>query len=483
MAATAPSADTTESSADDAAGAAATPSSGTAPRPGTFKSLSNRNFRIYLTGQTISMAGTWMQAVGQGWLVLKLTGSGTALGLVGALQFLPILLLGAMSGVIVDRVDRRKLYALTQAVCGSTALALGVLTATGMVRLWMIYVLAGLLGLVTAIDQPTKIAFLYDMVGPEDLTNAVSLNQAMNNLGRIIGPALAGLVIGLLGIAPCFLINALSFVAVIVALLSMRAADLHVAPVQPRRKGQVREGLEVVRRSPELLALLVMAALFFGLAWMADIVMPLIARYTFHGGATLYGLFLTSIGVGAIGGALYTARQGDPSRRLLGGAGVAVGVSCLAAAVAPWMWLEMVLMLPLGAAGSTFIATLSSRIQLQTPIEVRGRVMALWSMAAIGSRPFGAPIVGAVGQHFGPRYAMGLAAVSVLLLALPTWLLLSARGARRSDARSYARTSAATEPSTPLTNRPDSSVEKRLASSTASEMTAPVGTSARSRSS
>src|SRR2546421_1175191 len=250
-----------------------------APGRSTFRSLQIRNFRLYLSGQVISMAGTWMQAVAQGWLVLKLTGSGTALGLVGTLQFLPMLAFGPMAGVLIDRTDRRRLYAATQAMCGATALVLGVLTATGLVRLWMIYALAACLGLVTAVDQPTKIAFLYDMVGPEDLTNAISLNQAMNNVGRIVGPAAAGITIGLLGIAPCFFVNALSFVAVIVALLMMRTDELHVSAPQPRKKGQVREGLRVVAAKPELCALLVMAALFFGLAWMSDVVMPLVARY------------------------------------------------------------------------------------------------------------------------------------------------------------------------------------------------------------
>jgi predicted MFS family arabinose efflux permease len=298
-------------------------------------------------------------------------------------------------------------------------------------------------------------------------------------VGRIAGPALAGLTIGLLGIAPCFFLNAVSFVAVIVALLLMNASELHASPPQPRKKGQVREGVRVVAQTPELLGMLVMAAVFFGLAWMSDIVMPLIAKYTFNGSASMYGLFLSAMGVGAIVGALVTARTGNPSQRLLTFSAVVVTFGFLAAAAAPTFAIEMLTMLVLGAAGAIFIATLNSRLQLQTPAEFRGRVMALWTIAAMGTRPIGAPIVGAVGQHLGPRYAMVLAAVAVGAIALPAWWLISLR-ARRPQA---VRTAAATEPSTPFTNRPDSSVEKRLASSTASERIAPVGTSLRSRSS
>ena len=448
----------------------------------TFRSLQIRNFRLYLSGQVISMAGTWMQAVAQGWLVLKITGSGTALGLVGALAFIPMLLLGAWAGVIVDRTDRRKLYIATQGMCAANALALAILTATGLVQLWMIYVLAAVLGLITAFDQPTKIAFIYDMVGHDDITNAISLNQAMNNVGRIVGPATAGLTIGLLGIAPCFFVNALSFVAVIVALLMMRVSELHVSPPQPRKKGQVREGFRVVAHTPELLGMLTMAAIFFGLAWMSDIVMPLVARYTFHGGASMYGLFLSAMGLGAIVGALVTARLGNPSSRLLALAALWVTFGFVAAAAAPSFAVEMATMLVLGSGGSVFIATLSARIQLEAPHEFRGRVMALWAMAAMGTRPIGSPIVGAVGQHLGPRFALLLGAVAVGAIALPAWWLISLRP-RRPAAVQALRTAAATEPSTPFTNRPDSSVENRLASSTASEMIAPVGTSLRSRSS
>ena len=404
-------------------------------RSSTFRSLANRNYRMYFIGQMTSMAGTFMQSVAQGWLVLKLTGSGTALGLVAALQFLPILLFGAMAGVLIDRVDRRRLYVLTQALAGATALTLGVLTATGLVRLWMIYVLAGMLGLITVVDQPIKGAIVFDIVGPEDLTNAVSLNSAMNNMGRIVGPALAGIIIGGFGLAACFLVNAASYVAVIAALCLMRPEEMHQTPPQPRTRRQVREGLKVVRESPELLALLVLGAIFFGMCWLSDIVFPLMARFSFHGGAGLYGLFLSVLSLGSIIGALGTARRVEPDRKLLVGAGICLGVVIILAASAPTIPLELVALVAMGIAGASFITTMSARIQLQTPIEVRGRVMALWMIAAMGTRPFGAPIVGAVGEHFGARYAMGMGGVVVLVVALPTWWFLASRGERRDLAR------------------------------------------------
>jgi MFS family permease len=407
---------------------AATTDAASRRRSATFRSFGNRNYRLYFTGQAISMAGTFMQNVAQGWLVLKLTGSGTALGIVAMLQYLPLLLFGAMAGVIVDRVDRRRAYMVTQTLAGCTAVILGVLTATGTIRLWTVFLLALVLGMITCVDQPLKGALIYDIVGPEDLTNAVGLNQAMNNTGRIIGPAMAGLTISLFGIAPCFFINAASFAAVLIALAMMDRSKMHVPIPQPRAKHQIRDGLTVVRRTPELLAILVMGAVFFGLGWSWDVVMPLVARYTFGGGAGLYGLFLSALGIGAIVGGLATARRSNPDRRLLVGSGIATAVAALAGALAPTVAVEMGVMVLLGLAGSAYITAMSSRIQLFTPSDVRGRVTALWMIAAVGTRPIGAPLVGAVGQHLGPRFAMGMGGVALLLVALPLYALLCPKG-------------------------------------------------------
>ena len=398
-------------------------------RSATFRSFGQRNYRLYFSGQIVSMAGTFMQNVAQGWLVLKLTGSGTALGLIAMLQYLPMLLFGAMAGVFIDRVDRRRLYMLTQSLAGATALLLGALTATGAIRVWTVYVLAAVLGMITCVDQPLKSAILYDIVGPADLTNAVGLNSAMANAARIVGPALAGITISAFGIAPCFLINAGSFVAVIAALALMRVSELHAVPRQPRARRQVRDGLKMARNIPELWALLILSAMYFAFGWSWDVVMPLMAKYSFHGGAGLYGLFLSALGVGSILGALATARRADPTRRLLVSAGVGVAVLGTAASLAPTLAREFVSLFVLGIATSCFITTINARLQVHTPSEIRGRVMAMWMIAVVGTRPIGAPIVGAVGQHLGARYALAMGGAS-LVLALPLWSYLSTRTKR-----------------------------------------------------
>src|SRR5579859_667275 len=387
-----------------------------------------------------------MQTVAQAWLVLKLTGSGTALGLVTTLQFTPILLVGGLAGVLVDRFDRRRLYLWTQSLAGLEALMLGLLTVTGSVRLWMVYVMAGALGLITALDQPVRSSIVLDLVGPADLTNAISLNMAMSNSSRVVGPALAGVTIAVVGIGPCFLLNAASFGAVIVALLLMRPEELHPAVLQPRERRQFRRGLDYVRRSPELLAILVLAALFFGVAWEFDVVLPLVARYTFHGGAGIYGLMTSAMGFGAVVGALLSAARNDPSRTLLTSTGIAFGATLMFAAVAPSLPVEFVAMTLVGGSGIALASVCSSRLQLEAAPEMRGRVMALWSVAVVGSRPLGGPLVGYVSQHLGPRFGLGLGSVTVLLLALPLWWLLTRTTGRAAAVRSAAGTGDASEP-------------------------------------
>ena len=416
----------------------------------TFRSLRTRNYRLYATGQLVSLAGTFMQTVAQAWLVLKLTGSGTALGLVTTLQYTPILVVGGVAGVLVDRVDRRRLYLWTQTLAGLEALVLGMLTVTGSVRLWMVYVMAGALGLITALDQPVKSSIVLDLVGPADLTNAISLNMAMSNTSRVLGPALAGVTIAVLGVGPCFLLNAASFGAVIVALLLMRPEEMHPAVLQQRERKQFRKGLAYVRRSPELLAILVMSALFFGVAWEFDVVLPLVARYTFHGGAGIYGLLTSAMGIGAVVGALLTAARNDPSKSLLTTTGIAFAATLLFAAAAPSIPVEFVAMALVGATGIALASVCSSRLQLQAAPGMRGRVMALWSVAVVGTRPLGGPLVGYVSQHLGPRFGLGLGGLTVLVLALPLWWLLS-HGLHRSAGRSAHRAEIASEPAgTPL---------------------------------
>jgi MFS family permease len=393
----------------------------------TFRSFSNRNFRLYYGGQLVSTAGTLMQSVGQSWLVLKLTGSGSALGLVVTLQYLPLLVLGGPAGVLIDRLDRRRLYITTQSVAAVLALVLGLLTITGTVELWMVYALALSWGIVTAVDQPVRQTFIYDMVGPEDLPNAISLQVALSSSSWAVGPALAGITIALIGIGPCFLVNSASYVVGIGTLLAMRPSELHPTPRQARRKGQFREALRYISHHPQLRSLVILTAFFFGLAWEFDVAVPLLAKFTFDGGGGLYGAMMAVIGIGAMVAGLLTARAGAPTRRRLVTSAVAVALSCLGAAVAPVLWIEMIMLPLVGGTGAVVASCLNTMVQTSAAPEMRGRVVSLWLVAALGTRPIGGPIVGLAGQVIGPRAGIALGAVGVGI-GLSLWWL-TGRGA------------------------------------------------------
>jgi MFS family permease len=381
----------------------------------TISSLSVRNFRLYFLGQTVSLSGTWMQGVAQAWLVLKLTGSGTALGLVIALQFLPLLLFGPFGGVITDRFDKRRLLYVTQAAAASLALTLGILVSTDLIRLWMVYALAAGLGCVHAVDNPTRQTFVLEMVGAEELPNAVTLNSVIVNLARVVGPAIAGVLIGTVGLGPCFLINAASYLAVVVALARMQVHELQRATPQPRTGGQLREGLRYVRSTPTLMAPLLMMAVIGTLAYEFQVILPLMAKFTFQGDAGTYGLMTSSMGGGAVIGGLYAASRPPRAPATLSLLALVFGALLVAASLAPTLPLELAALVLVGAVSITFIASGNTTIQLAARPEMRGRVMALWSVALLGSTPVGGPIVGWVGQHFGPRFGLGLGAAAALL--------------------------------------------------------------------
>jgi MFS family permease len=381
----------------------------------TFSSLSNRNFRLYMIGQAISLSGTWMQTVAQAWLVLKLSNSGTDLGLVTAMQFLPVLFLGPWGGVIADRLPKRPVLYATQAVSGVLALILGVLVATGAVELWMVYVLAGALGIVAAVDNPTRQVFVLEMVGESELNNAVTLNSVMVNLARVVGPALAGALIAGVGLAVCFLLNGASYAAVLVALAMMRAGELHTARPVPRARGQLRAGLRYVWSNPALRDTLIMMALVGTLAYEFQVSLPLLARFTFHGDSGMYATMSSVMGAGAVAGGLWTAGRRAGRLSTLAWSSVVFGAVILAAAVAPGLGAELAALVVVGAASITFLALGNTMLQLEAAPEMRGRVMALWSVAFLGSTPVGGPIIGVVGEHVGARWSLvvgGVAAVA-----------------------------------------------------------------------
>jgi MFS family permease len=397
----------------------------------TFASLSNPNYRRFLSGQAVSMAGTWMQTIAQSWLVLQLTGSATAVGLVVALQTLPILLLGPYAGVVVDRLDRRRLLIGLLSVMGAQALVLGVLTATGTVQLWHVYALALALGTVSSFENPARQSFVLELVGPGHLRNAVSLNSVLVNVARAVGPAVAGVVIATGGIAVCFLLNAVSFVAVIASLARLDVAALVPSTPAPRAPGQLREGLAYVRRTPALAVPLLAMALVGCLAFEFQVVLPIVASETFAGDASTYGFLTAAMGAGAIVGGLAMAAWGRTGMPALAAAAFAFGLAMLATALAPTLALALVGMGLVGAASVAFQSTGNSTLQLASAPHMRGRVMALWAVAFLGSTPIGGPIAGWVSQHFGGRAGLALGAVACLAAAALT-LAVARREHRRS---------------------------------------------------
>ena len=390
----------------------------------TFASLRVRNYRRFFAGQVVSWTGTWVQWTAQAWLVLELTGSGLGLGVITALQWLPVLLLGAWAGVIADRFDKRKVLIFTNVTSALLSLLLGLATVAGIVTLWIVIVIALGLGVVTAIDNPARQTFTMEMVGRQRLTNAVSLNTATFTTARVIGPAVAGLLIDQVGIGECFLLNAATFVPVTLALWTMNVSELRPSGLVEQQKGQIREGLRYVASMPVLKTLLIMMAVVGTLQYNFQVILPLLARVTFDGGAKVLGLLGAMTGVGMFIGSLSNAAFGRSTRRFLLAAGISLGLMTLLVSIAPSLLLAVVLLVPLGAASMAFLATMNSTLQLTASDEMRGRVMALYFVLFLGSTPIGAPIVGWVAETFDPRAALALGGFATLAACLYGYLRL-----------------------------------------------------------
>jgi len=404
----------------------------TALRRQTFAALANPNYRLYVSGQAVSLVGTWMQSIAQSWLILQLTGSATALGVVIALQTLPTLVLGPYAGVVADRIDKRRLMIGLQSGMGVLALLLGVLTITGTVALWHVYVLAFLLGMNNCFENPARQSFVLEMVGPTDLRNAVSLNSVLVNVARAVGPAIAGIVIALGGIGLCFLLNAVSFVAVVASLARLDVSKLSRSIPTPRAPGQLREGFAYVRRTPELAVPLLMMALVGCLAYEFQVVLPVFAQQTFAGDASTYGFLTAAMGVGAVVGGLYVAARGRTGLNALVVAATLFGLAMVGTAVAPNLAVALVGMALVGAFSVAFLSTGNSTLQLAADPQMRGRVMALWAVAFLGSTPIGGPIAGVVVQYFGSRAGLLLGAVACLVAA-GLGAVVARRSARRAE--------------------------------------------------
>ena len=383
---------------------------------GTFESLHIRNFRLFFAGQLISQCGTWMQTIALGWLVLHLShNSGFAIGLVIALQFIPTLLFGVWGGVIADRFDKRSVLFVTQAAMAAVAVLLAVVDLTNVVQLWMIYTIVFVYGLALAVDNPTRQSFVPELVPPQDLPNAVALSSAIFQVARIVGPALGGVLIVAVGTGVCFALNAVSFVFIVAALLMMRPGELHREAPLGREKGQVREGLRYVWHTPELRSTLLLTLIVGTFAINSPVVLPLLAKITFGGNAEVYSWMTIAMGTGAVFGALFVASRAHARGTLLFATGMAFGVSMCVASAAPSLGLFIALLLAVGAGQISFLATCNSLLQLRSDPVMRGRVMAVYTIALLGSTPIGGPLVGWVSEEFGPRWGFALGGIATIV--------------------------------------------------------------------
>ena len=386
----------------------------------TFRSLSSFNYRAWAGGALVSNMGTWMQRTAQDWLVLtQLThGNAAAVGVVMALQFGPQALLLPLNGLAADHLDRRKLLLGTQAAMGALALGLGILTVAGFVRLWHVYAFALLLGCVTAFDSPARHAFVSELVGDANLPNAVALNSTSFNVARMIGPAMAGVLIATAGSGWVFLITAASFAAVLCALGLLRVGELHPRDRALRARGSLAEGFRYVWNRPDLKAVLVMLFLISTFGLNFPIFISTMSTAVFHAGAGQYGILTSTMAVGSIAGALAAARQAKPHIALLLYAAAVFGFGCALAAIMPSRWLFGLALIIIGVSAQIFTISTNSLVQRSTEPVVRGRVMAILLAVALGGAPIGAPIVGWVADRFGPRWALGVGATAGFAAAM-----------------------------------------------------------------
>jgi MFS family permease len=389
-------------------------------------SMRHRNYRLYFFGQLVSVIGTWMQTIAQSFLVLELTHSGTELGLTTAVRFLPMLVFGPAGGLYADRHDKRRVLYVTQTLAGLLAGVFAICLVTGSMHLWVIYLLAAALGFVNVFDNPARQSFISEMVPEEDLANAVLLNSISMNMARVLGAAVGGTVAAVLGLTLCFTLNAVSYIAVLVSLAAMSAAALYPARKVAKEKGQVRAGLRYVRSKSEILIPLIMIAVVGTLAWEFQVSLPLMASSVFHGwifhnSAAAYGMMASVMGAGAVVGGLVSAGRVKPGPRSLCLASIGWGVAILAAALAPDMPVELVAMLFVGYGSITFNSLAKTTLQLAAKPEMRGRVMALWALAWLGSTPIGGPIIGWISEAAGARWGLvvgGVATLACGILAL-----------------------------------------------------------------
>jgi MFS family permease len=411
----------------------------------TFRSLTHRNFRLFFLGQLVSQTGTWLSMVTQTLLVLKLTDSGVALGLLMAFQFGPMLVLGAWAGAVADRSDKRKMLIVLQSLAMAQSIVLGVIVLSGAATVPVIYALAAVQGFITAFDNPVRRSFVVEMVPSEDLPNAVSLNSAIMTGSRVLGPAIAGALVLTVGYGWPFIIDGLSYTAVIGGLLMMRPGELFRSAPMPHRKGQVRQGLRYIRSEPNLLVPLIMMALIGTFAFNFSVTVPLLVKGPLAGGTGTFTLLFSVLSLGSLIGALATARRSRVTPQQLVNAAGAFGVAMVLLAVSPSLGVAFPVSILLGLASIAFMTTSTAIVQLLAGPEYRGRVLAIQGMVFLGSTPIGGPIVGWVSDVVGPRAGIGLGALACFAAAA-----YGARALDITDERLQGREAEAAHDPTPV---------------------------------
>ncbi|MDQ0924680.1 MFS family permease [Pseudarthrobacter sp. W1I19] len=394
-----------------------------------FRALDNRNYRIWAGGAIVSNIGTWMQRVAQDWLVLTVltNHSGAALGITTGLQFLPMLLLGPYGGVLADRYRKRVILLWTQVAMGVTGLVLGLLVVTGTAQLWHAYLAALCLGIAGAIDAPSRQAFVSELVGQDNISNAVALNSASFNTARLTGPAIAGVLIAWVGTGPVFLLNAASFAAVIISLFRIRTSELVPAVRPSRSKHQVAEGVRYVRQRPDLVLILFMVGILGAFGMNFPITNALMTTTEFGVGPGEFGLLGSIMAVGTLAGALLAARRAGPRLRYLLGGALGLGAFTLLGSVSPSFWLYAAVLIPVGLASITFLNSCNTSIQLSVEPQFRGRVLALYLAILQGGTAVGAPLMGWIGSEFGARWSVAAGGAVVLATALSAVIVVSRR--------------------------------------------------------
>jgi MFS family permease len=399
-----------------------TTSVATPATPGRFHelgaALSVPNFRRYVSGQAISIIGTWVETVAQGLLVLRLTHSGVLLGLTTAARYAPVLLLSPYAGLLVDRLSKRRVLLVTQLGLCLVSFLLGLAVLTNGIRLWQVFVLGIAFGTFSAVDNPARQAFVSEVVGPALVRNAVTFNSTLVNVARVLGPTIAALVVDSVGIGWCFVINAVSFLAVIASLLTLNRSTLHPIIPIPKARGELRDGFHYALGIPDIIRPLLMMAAIGIFAFEFEVSFPLLAHDTFHGGADAYGWLLGAFGAGAVAGGLYALGNGKTGVVRLGQIALGYAGAMALLAIAPTLWTAVGAAILVGVATILFLTTGNSTVQLSSDSHYRGRVMALWSLSLIGSTAIGAPIIGAVSEVLDPRAAIGVGALVCVIASV-----------------------------------------------------------------